>query len=215
VIGSGYSLLPNYEDVFDPRHKNSVESVFDVQYNAAIEGEASRYAYRFVPFNSGNSVVPFNDLNPGQAGYNIPTRDIVRAYEPGDLRKSASIAWFVREGNSQFDVSIGDSIPYILKFVHPFDQPGRTDENWPVYRCAHVLLMMAEAINEVSGPTTEALGYVNQVRKRAGLDEVNPGLGQEAFRQLIYREQRVELAFENHRWYQLVRTGRAIEVMNA
>src|SRR5690606_35900721 len=36
VIGSGYSLLPNYEDVFDPRHKNSVESVFDVQYNAAI-----------------------------------------------------------------------------------------------------------------------------------------------------------------------------------
>lgn len=214
VIDADYSLMPNYADVFDPRLKNGPESIFDVQYNASIEGEASRYAYRFLPFNSGNSIIPFNDLNPGAAGFNIPTHDVIEAYEPGDLRKTASIGWFVQEGNSAFDVSLGDSIPYIQKFVHPFDQPGRTNENWPVYRFAHVLLMAAEAINEVAGPTGEARAYVDQVRIRAGLDEVDPGLNQEEFRQLIYREQRLELAFENHRWYQLVRTGRAVEVMN-
>jgi hypothetical protein len=65
--------------------------------------------------------------------------------------------------------------------------------------------MLAEAINEATGPTSEAFGYLNQVRKRADLPEVS-GLDKEAFRDKVLHERRVELAFENWRWFDLKRT---------
>src|SRR3546814_15981811 len=65
--------------------------------------------------------------------------------------------------------------------------------------------MLAEAINEASGPTTEAAGYLNEVRLRANLDPLN-GLGKDAFREAVLHERRIELAFENHRWFDLKRT---------
>lgn len=99
------------------------------------------------------------------------------------------------------------------KFDHPHSVRGVTNDNWPVYRYAHVLLMMAEAINEIDGPSSEAYGYINQVRQRAGLGDLTPGLIQSEFRDAVYHEQRVELAFENHRWFNLLRTGRAKETM--
>jgi hypothetical protein len=71
--------------------------------------------------------------------------------------------------------------------------------------------MLAEALNE-EGKTGEALPYLNLVRERAGLEALS-GLGAEALREAIYHEQRIELAFENKRWYDLLRTDRAIEIM--
>jgi starch-binding outer membrane protein, SusD/RagB family len=122
------------------------------------------------------------------------------------------VAFYVAEGNSQYDVAMGDSIPYIKKFVHPFEQRSRTDENWPVYRYAHVLLMLAEAYLEI-GNRSEALKYLNQIRQRAGLSPLSENTN--SLKDAIDHEQRVELAFENHRWFQLLRTGKAMEVMNA
>ena len=90
---------------------------------------------------------------------------------------------------------------------------GVTGNNWPVYRYAEVLLMMAEAKAEL-GKTAEAATYLNMVRKRAGLGNSTAG-SQADLRQAIYRERRVELAFENKRWFDLVRTGRAIETITA
>ncbi|WPP50058.1 RagB/SusD family nutrient uptake outer membrane protein [Catalinimonas niigatensis] len=209
-----YSLLPDYADAFDPDYKNHQESIFEVQFNAAVEGEASAFAYRFVPFNSGADIIGFPDLDRSFAGYNIPTQDIVMTYEEGDERKKASVGFFVAEENGQYDVAIGDSIPYIKKFVHSFEARGRTDENWPVYRYAHVLLMLAEAHLEI-GNTSETLDYVNQVRERASLNALTEGISTDDLREAVYHEQRVELAFENHRWFDLLRTGRAMEVMNA
>ncbi|MEK6477411.1 RagB/SusD family nutrient uptake outer membrane protein [Catalinimonas sp. 4WD22] len=209
-----YDLLADYADIFDPANKNHQESIFEIQFNAELEGEASKYAYRFVPFNSAADIIGFTDLGKGHAGYNIPTRDILMAYEAGDQRKEASIAFYVSEDNHRYDVAIGDSIPYIKKFVHPFEERGRTDENWPVYRYAHVLLMLAEAYLEV-GNSSAALGYLNPVRIRAGLGPLDEVMNTEELREAIYHEQRVELAFENHRWFNLLRTGRAIAVMNA
>jgi hypothetical protein len=79
------------------------------------------------------------------------------------------------------------------------------NDNWPVLRYSDVLLMLAEAINEESGPTSEAYGYLNQVRERAGLDPLS-GLDKESFREAVLKERRMELAFENHRWFDLKRT---------
>lgn len=208
-----YTLLADYTDIFDPANKNHQESIFEIQFNAELEGEASEYAYRFVPFNSGADIIGFAGLDRGHAGYNIPTRDMLMAYEASDQRKEASVAYYVAEENHLHDVAIGDSIPYIKKFVHPFEERGRTDENWPVYRYAHVLLMLAEAYLEV-GNSSAALSYLNPVRTRAGLNPLGEGMNTEELREAIYHEQRVELAFENHRWFNLIRTGRAVEVMN-
>lgn len=215
VLGMGYTLTPSYAQVFDPAFKNGPESIFEVQFSESVTGESSSYVYHFVPFNSGKDLVyGFTNLFPRNAGWNIPTRDMLRAYEAGDLRKDASIGLYVKDGNAQYtDVAIGDTIPYIAKYRHPFAQQGRTNDDWPIYRYAEALLVYAEALNEL-GRTGEAYPYINQVRARAGLAPV-AGLGQAAFRDTVAHEERVESAFEDKRWFQLLRTGRAIPVMSA
>lgn len=216
VVGMGYTLATTYDRAFDPAFKNGPESIFEVQFSEGVTGEGSTYVYRFVPFNSGRDLVyGFTDLFGRDAGWNIPTRDMVRAYEPGDARRAASIGFYVKAGNAQYtDVAFGDTIPYIAKYRHPFAQQGRTGDNWPVYRYAEALLLYAEALNEL-GRTAEAYPLVNQVRARAGLAALASGLSQTAFRDAVAREQRVESAFEDKRWFELLRTGRAVDVMNA
>ncbi|MDQ3846868.1 MAG: RagB/SusD family nutrient uptake outer membrane protein, partial [Bacteroidota bacterium] len=93
--------------------------------------------------------------------------------------------------------------------------PGNTDVNFPVLRYADVLLMIAECLNETGNPG-DALTYLNMVHAyaRTGLSSIGAA-GQAQLRDLIMKERQIELAFENHRWYDLVRTGKAMEVMNA
>jgi len=213
VQSMGYSLLSSYEDVFDPNNKNHAESIFEVQFAAGVEGEFSGYAYQFGPRNAGCAVIPGPCQGGDLGGWNIPTFDMVAAYEPGDLRKDASIGFYEAEDSPEWsDVAIGDTIPYVKKYIHPFDTINRTDDNWPVYRYADALLFLAEALNEV-GQTGEAYAPLNEVRQRAGLDPLS-GLAQDQFRDAVLHEQRVEQAFENKRWFQLLRTGRTLEVMN-
>lgn len=199
VLTLGYALLPNYAEVFDPQRKNHIESIFDVQFQGDnTQGEGSNFIYTFAPLFSDGAVIDF----PGQSGggWNVPSRDMIAAYEPGDLRKEASL----QEGYTNDD---GEwvPVPFINKYNHPHTIRNVTNDNWPVLRYADVLLMLAEAINEDGGPTAEAYGYLNDVRNRAGLGEQS-GLDQMSFRTAVLKERRVELAFENHRWFDLKRT---------
>ncbi len=199
VLPLGYALLPSYADVFDPQNKNHQESIFDVQFQGGNElGEHSDFIYTFAPRESEGAVIDFPGQNGG--GWNVPTLDIIAAYEEGDLRKAVSI----QEGYTNL---AGEwvPVPFINKYHHPHTIRGRTDDNWPVIRYADVLLMLSEAINEQSGPTPDAYDYLNQVRQRAGLAPLS-GLDQEAFRSAVLKERRLELAFENHRWFDLKRT---------
>lgn len=216
VINSGYyALNSSYTDIFDPKSKNNKELIFGVHYAALSSNKTlgSHFIYYFAPWNSGSKITGDNAHNPD--GLNIPTHSIFNAYEAGDKRKNASIGYFVDPDNRQFGIAKGDTIFYIKKFDHPHSVRGTTDDDWPVYRYAQVLLLMAEAINEVKGPTGKAYGYINRVRHRAGLNSLTPGLSQSEFRKAVYHEMRVELAFENHRWFNLLRTGRALKVMKA
>jgi hypothetical protein len=216
VLGMGYTLVTPYERVFDPAAKNGPESIMEVQYAEALVNESSAFLLRFIPLTSARDLTfgtPDNAQTTG--GWNIPTRDMLRAYEPGDLRRNASIAFYANARNrAESDVAFGDTIPYIRKYYHAYGTPGRTNDNFPLYRYAEALLLYAEALNEL-GRTAEAYPYVNQVRARAGLAALPAGLGQAQFREAVFREQRVELAFENKRWFQLLRTGRAVDVMRA
>ena len=207
---TGYSLNPVYADNFNPAKKNGPESIFEVQYQGGNDlGEWSNFAYVFAPRLSAGAVTGYANTNP--SGRNIPTNDLIAAYEPGDLRKDASLKTSYTLNGTVVP------IPYIIKFTHAHTITGRTDDNWPVLRYADVLLMLAEAINEQSGPTAEAFGYLNQVRTRAGLKELT-GLDKAGFKTAVLQERRVELAFENQRWFDLRRTKTPAELtafMNA
>jgi hypothetical protein len=186
VLSMGYALLPDYADVFDPQKKNHTQ------------GEGSNFIYTFAPLFSDGAVINFPRQNGG--GWNIPSRDMIAAYEAGDLRKDVSL----KEGYTS-KAGAWVPVPFINKYNHPHTIRGVTNDNWPVLRYADVLLMLAEAMNEESGPTAEAYGYLNEVRTRADLDELS-GLDKTAFRAAVLQERRVELAFENHRWFDLKRT---------
>lgn len=211
---TGYSLQPDYASLYNPANKNSSESIFEIQFNAAIQGQASNYLYYFAPLYSGFATIGSFDPNSG-SGRNLPTRDLMASYEKGDKRENASITWFVDPLNvtNGYVEAQHDSVPYINKYSTKPAVSNEQDNDFYIYRYADVLLWLSEATNEVDGPTSTAYGYINQVRNRAGLPNLATGLSQGAFRQAVYHEERVEEAFEDHRWFQLVRTGQALSVM--
>lgn len=205
---TGYDLLPDYAEVFEPANKNNAESVFEVQFKEGTEGFASNFFYVFlvqpITAEEVTAVTGIPEIARTVEGYNIPTPDIIAAYEEGDKRKEASVGMLTAHGKTY---------PYIKKYCHAHALTGNTNDNWPVYRYAEVLLFIAEALNE-QNKCDEALKYVNRVRARAGLPACDAS-GREAVREAILHERRVELAFENKRWLDLVRFNKAEQVMKA
>lgn len=200
VTTLGYTLNTSYADNFDPSpaKKNGVESIFEIQYQGDNDlGEWSTFEYVFAPRVSKGAVTGYSAGTNG--GRNVPTNDIIAAYETGDLRKDISLKTsFTLDGKVY-------PVPYVFKYNYPHTIVNRTNNNWPILRYADVLLMLAESINESTGATAEALDYLNQVRKRAGLAP-STASGKVEFRAAVLKERRLELAFENQRWFDLKRT---------
>lgn len=211
---SGYSLLDDYAEIFDPSNKNHAESIFEIQYleNTSL-GLESYFPYYFVPLTDQHAELTMGPKGAQSAplsGWNIPTDDLIDAYEENDERFDASIAFIT--GPSLISDTSYVKLPYIKKYQHPHSIFGQTNQNFPIYRYAEVLLMLAETLNE-QGRLAESQEMLNQVRVRASLNNYNAS-GQEDLREAILHERRIELAFENKRWLDLVRTERAVEVMN-
>ena len=113
-----------------------------------------------------------------------------RMREEGDLRKDATFGF-------------ADNADYVKKYSR-----GNTrDDNVIVFRLAEVLLSKAEALAEISYPDQEAIDLLNEVRRRAGLGTVDPA-DLDAFRTALYNDRRLELSYEGHEWFDLVRTNR-------
>lgn len=224
VINSGrYALLENtpgslnidgYANVFSPVNHNSKEGIFEIQFLKGGYGEGSNFANNFAPENSGTNVVAVG----GTGGNNIPEMDIYNAYEEGDLRRdfSMSLGYHDNRKNGEWVES-----RYVRKFMDVPYQGNDASNNYPVIRYADVLLMYAEALNQ-NGKTAEACKYLNMTRRRGfgyQTTETTPvdlsTTDKAAFALLVEQERRVELAFENHRWFDLIRTGRAVEVMKS
>ena len=227
LSGMGYQLLNDYAAVFSTSNKNSRESIFEVQYLMGTQGgQQSNFIYLFLPRSRNtNLITGVATNNTSLGGYNTPTADIIGAYEAADKRKDISIG--IAEGTYDasgfLTISAKKSIvnytpaagkvgvPYVKKYLNPHTDVNNTNDNWPVYRYADALLLLAEALNEQNKPPLTPL---NAVRARAGLAQTSES-NQQVLRDLIAKERRLELAFENHRWHDLVRTGKAIEVMTA
>ncbi len=208
VEALGYDLNENYSDNFNINTENGVESLFEIQY--ASDGGYSFWSNE----NQASWTSPFmgprgSNFVGGAFGWNQPTQEFFNAYEENDLRKDATVLY---EGGPDFDgkAYISD---YSLtgyntrKFLVPLSEVSTYDNsplNFPVLRYADVLLMKAEALNEL-GRTSEAEDYINMVRDRAGLEDIQTGLSQEDFREAVLHERRMELAFEGQRWFDLIR----------
>lgn len=224
IINSGrYGLLENtpgslnidgYKNVFSPVNHNSKEGIFEIQFLKGGYGEGSNYANNFAPENSGTNVVAVG----GTGGNNIPEMDIYNAYEEGDLRRdfSMSLGYYDNRKNNEWVES-----RYVCKFMDVPYQNNDASNNYPVIRYADVILMYAEALNQ-NGKTAEACKYLNMTRRRGfgyQTTETNPvdlqTTDKAQFALMVEQERRVELAFENHRWFDLIRTGRAVEVMKS
>lgn len=211
VIGLGYSLFPNYYTLFRVANENSVESVFEIQ--AAYKPGDCDFS------NSQYSQVQGVRASVGGGwGFNVPTQVLADAYEAGDPRKDATII-FRGETTPDGDAipAVGDNPMYNQKSYVPFSQyPNECAEgsmqNIRVIRFAEVLLMNAEAANEL-GQTTQALESLNKVRARArgGNAGILPDVtttDQAQLRTAIWHERQIELAMEFDRFFDVIRQGR-------
>lgn len=189
IDDGNYQLLSSFAAVFSVTNKNNAESIFEVQYKSGTSGE-------------GNNTT---DPTQGQDVNNKPSPNIIQVFQQNpDDRFAAS-------------VQLTTGYPYSKKRIDVRGTDGSFGFNTMVLRYADVLLMYAEALNEVGYQADgEAFVFLNKIRERANANSytANELPDQNSFREAIALERRLELAFENHRWFDLVRTGKAIEVMN-
>jgi starch-binding outer membrane protein, SusD/RagB family len=224
LLKEGYVLNANFKDNFDPAKKNSAESILEIQTDLSI-GQSISFMGQWAPFGTGTAI--WGGGTNTRSGTNQPTRDLINAFESGDKRLPVTIASVNTQtlpATSALRVQYpNQSVAYCNKFNYWDAVALGTNIGWPIYRYADALLMLAEVLNREGFPNTDAFAYLNQVRSRAGLPNktqgnINPQLAinnQQAFALAVEKERQVELAFENHRWFDLLRTGRAVEVMLA
>ena len=213
VTTMGYSLLPKYNDLFDyTKDEHHNEYIFDIEYEQGI-GEGNCFTTNFSPKDPATAA--FYGVTGGQNGNNNPPKALFDIFPAGDLRKDITAANGFTDNNGVFRPLLptsNDVQTYTKKYMTRLLAVCDSRANWKVIRYADVLLMYAEALNE-NGKTSEALTFLNMVRGRAGLQGYS-NLAQTQTRDNIYLERRLELSFEGHRWFDLLRTGRALSVMS-
>lgn len=217
-----YSLVQNYNSLFEAEGENGPESVFEVQYTD-MEGAS----FDCLQCSEGNVAVGFSgvrgyvgpDFTPGFS-FNVPVKAAVDEFEPGDLRKEVAIldiaAWAestgaeYTTGNEHTGYFNRKYIPRKRSTEAQGDLNLTNPNNYRAIRYADVLLMAAEANNRGGISEAKAQEYVSMVRRRAfGDDNHDITLSGAALTDAIYHERRVELMGEGHHFFDLVRTGRA------
>lgn len=194
VVDSGfYDLVEDYTEIWGADNEGNIESIFEVQFISGGVGEGSSYTDMYTPNGVGGGV------GGGVAPQDV-TDDLVDAFDLEDERFEATLDT-TGTGDGTYWVKKYDSSPSTA-----FDAPN----NWIEIRYAEVLLNLAEALGEGAA----AYELINEVRDRAGLDGIDastPG----TFEEKLLRERRLEFAFENKRWPDLLRFGNAKSVMSA
>jgi len=212
VTSMGYELLPNFNDVFNYSNEHHKEYIFDIEYEEGM-GEGSLFTNRFLP-NSNAMALFF-----GVGGYGdeqmSPTDTYMNLFAENDERKDITVGikggYFNKEG--QFvRIPTNTSQTYTKKYLTPVSAANDSKANWKVIRYSDVLLMYAEALNE-NNKTADAVPVLNQVRTRAGLEGYPLDMTQAETRDAIVLERRLEFGAEGLRWFDLLRTGQAYNVM--
>lgn len=211
---SAGDLVP-YAKIFAIDNEMNAEIIFAVRYMSGKVGLGCPFGTLYGPLNNGGAV-----LMGSPKHYNYPSDDLLAAYSRSsstgltDLRKDVTIkeSYIRPNGELAFDANSRWCDKYLSPITSEYD--GENDV--PVIRMGDILLLLAEWINETSGPTDEALGYLNMVRGRAGVEALDPAsvAVKYDFRVAVRNERRLELACENQRWFDLMRWGVAVATVN-
>ncbi|PQJ80923.1 RagB/SusD family nutrient uptake outer membrane protein [Polaribacter porphyrae] len=229
VIQNGpYTLITDYKSIFEEAGENNAESVFEVQY---FEGQGA--SFLCLQCSEGNVAVGFQgvrayvgpDYSSGFS-FNVPVQEVVDAFQVGDLRKDVAIldinAWAASTG-ATFGTGYEHTGYFNRKYIPRTRSTGAQGDrnltnpnNYRAIRFADVLLMAAEAFNRQTTPDdTKAQAYLNRVRERAfGNTNNNITSSGTTLYNNILDERRVELVGEGHRFFDLVRTGKAATEIN-
>jgi starch-binding outer membrane protein, SusD/RagB family len=216
----GYQLMTNYGDIFSVNYKFNSESVFEIQHTGSQSYSWSNWG----SFKSNVYVIlcgirsyTGSTYYPGW-GFNPITLDLVSALK-GDPRKqytAIDMESLVSSGEATYTGGYQNTGYFIAKYAPLLankSSSGTAELNFGndyiEIRLADTYLMEAEALVEVnSGATTErAQPLLDAVRATVGLPSITATL------ENIYNERRLELATEGHRWFDLVRTGKAATVL--
>lgn len=223
VIATGpYDLVTDYNAMFEFEGENNIESVFEVQYT-----DEEGAGFDCLQCSEGNIAVGFNGIRnytgpffESGFSFNVPTQEVVNAFEEGDIREDVAIldieSWAAQNAGVSYVEGNEHTGYYNRKYISRVGDLNTGDanltnpNNYRAIRFADVLLMAAEAHNRKAAPNdTQAQAYLNRVRTRATLDNVTT-TGTNLTTD-IYNERRVELVGEGHRFFDLVRTGRAAQ----
>jgi hypothetical protein len=202
-----YSLVSDYSYLWDNEHKNNSEAIWEINYDGYSAGD---FVGNWVPsINVGGSIGNYE--GGGWKKFNEPSNDLVNDFlsEGDSIRLNNSITFLNITGQWTDQYWATNHYPFLTKYNDPAN--GLNDVY--IIRLADILLLKAEALahgNDLSG----ALKLVNEVRARVKLAPKSSSDANTVL-DIIANERRLELAFEGHRWFDLVRTGKAIEVLNA
>ncbi len=222
VMGAGYELDPVYENVFrDGTQEGNKEIIFSVKFLAPDNATAMDQWY-----GDWLVVSPLQDLVDAYESIDglpwgiSPLTNPEDPTENRDPRLETTVFFdMVTIDGEVHSPSNNRPTGYgVAKFLSPGLMPygysTQSQQDWVMLRYAEVLLMYAEAQNELIGPDPSVYEAINAVRSRAGMPDIPAGLNQEQMRERIRHERRIELAFEGLRYYDLKRWRTAETVLN-
>jgi hypothetical protein len=210
IDNNTYRLFDSYDDLHNEAMDNTGEHMFMVQYQSGSSVE-NGMQYLFLPYNLDVSYYST------ETGSIVVLDEFIATHEPGDRRVDEKQFYFTNyTSNLDREKVVEFGGYYVYKF---FDEEAhlrtaKSGLNYPLMRYADILLQYAEAQNEADGaPSDAACSCINQVRRRAGLPELNGNLSQDEFRKAVRKERWHELAFENKIWFDMARTRKVLNLV--
>lgn len=206
-----YTLLSEYEDIFKITNEQNKEIILALPCSSTtpVSNSANLWLASCLP---GNYVDPSGQFLQQWGGYKMPWK-IYDKFDPADKRTKQLLAKYPIKGGVMFDAranGLEGAIP--KKYgLDPTATGERHGTDIVIWRYADVLLLVAEAINEVNGPTPEAYSLVNRIRTRAGLPNLVTGLSKDLFRNKLMDERLFELWCEGNRREDLIRWGKFVQ----
>ena len=196
----GYALVANYEDLFDGLHKHNSEVIFDIQCINA-PGLGCHVSNQVAPRQSNYGTSQNGSFTAELPFFQEFALNDVRRADTWQLsfvnKKNQVVKW---DSTQTSKTAYGADTPYMRKFLDSLST-GNDSKNYIILRYADNLLMEAEAIDAISGPTTDAYAAIDKVRARAGIGALVAGLSQDDFRDSVFHERRLELAMEGPNGY--------------